>query len=294
MRGVAVILVLLAGCEPSSPSVYEALQSWPKESPTVLTVDGRSVSRAEFETYWSLHPQLSKDEVVQALIERETLVGRALSERRGGAGVFDVARKRGMIRAMLNDEIETVEADLPADLERYRNVLSAPTGYRVSNLVVRPLEGQKPDDPKLREVAELLRTRLDEGSVGLDLMRVREEFPSEYPVHVDLHLVFPTEEQGAIPPKWLKVDAEFAKQVKAGVAAKQKVIGPFSTQFGWHVVLFEEVLEGKSPSDAEVERLARHTASTEARREKMVALIADELKARTWSIYPDVFEQESQ
>ncbi len=292
-RLLLLACVFSAACS-EPPSVYKALNTWPADPPAVLEVDGRKVSKAEFETYWERHPRLTKAEVVKALSVREALVGQALLERRGGAAQFDVARKRGLVRSLLAAEIETVEAPEVVDVSKFERLLAKPQGYRVSNLIVHPSPNIGPEDPALLAEAIRLLGLLGDEPTALGLAKAKKEARQDLNVTVDLHFVFPSpkDTQLEIPPKWLKVDESFAAEVETAFAQKKAVAGPFKTKFGWHVVVLEELIPGHRPSADELQAFAQRVLRTEAQKEKFFALIKEELQKEDWTIYPEVLSKE--
>lgn len=293
MRRFVFMCLVLVACQPTSPSVYEALEAWPSEPETALTVNGRDVPASEFIAFWQAHPEMTRQQVVDALVAREALVGEALGMRRGGAKSYDVARKRGLVNAMLRDEIETIEAPVPDDLDAYRRILSKPKGYRVTNLVLMPPEGGDASKPALAELAQVIKDGLPAEPTALDFVEARTRNYGVVRAHTDLHLVFP-DEGVATPTGWTPVVPEFSKAVKAGVEAGQKVIGPFYTKFGAHLVLVEETITGETPTDDDVRSLAHRVASTRKQREALLAMMTTEMKARDWTVYPDAFDKEKE
>lgn len=294
MRRLSLLVCVLGvGCS-EPPSVYEALSTWPADPPAVLEVNGRKVSKAEFETYWARHPSLTKAEVTKALSVREALVGQALIERRGGAAQFDVARKRGLIRSLLTQEIESVEAPKGEDVSKFERLLAKPQGYRVSNLIVHPSAEIGPEDPALLAEAIRLSEILGEHPTSLELVKAKQEARSDLKVTVDLHFVFPApnDTKFDVPPQWLKVDDVFAAEVEKGFGEKKTVAGPFKTQFGWHIVVLEEQISGYHPSADEVQAFASRVLKTEAQKEKFFALVKEELQQEDWTIYPEVLSKE--
>ncbi len=294
MRRLSLLAVVFAMACSDPPTVYEALNTWPAEAPVVLEVNGRKVSKSEFETYWKRHPALSAEEVTKALTLREALVDQALIERRGGAARYDFARKRGLVRSLLAKEVETVKAPVPEDVSKFERLLATPTGYRVSNLVVRPsVDGGSVDDPALLAEAQRLLGVLGDEPTSLDLVAAQKQASPGMRVSVDLHLVFPKPSDVHLgpPPQWLNVDADFAREVDEAFG-KKKVVGPFKTQFGWHVVLLEERVEGKKPTADEVQALASRALRTDAQKEKFFALVKEELQNQNWTIYSDVLSKE--
>jgi hypothetical protein len=295
MRRLSLLVMVFAMACSEPPTVYEALNTWPTEAPVVLEVNGREVSKSEFETYWKRHPNLSAAEVTKALTLREALVGQALLERRGGAARYDFARKRGLVRSLLAKEVETVKAPVPQDVSKFERLLASPAGYRVSNLVVRPsVDGGSVDDPALLIEAQRLADILGDKPTSLDLVSAREQASPGMRVSVDLHLVFPTPDNAHLspPPQWLNVDADFAREVDTAFGENKVIVGPFKTRFGWHVVLLEDRVEGKKPAADEVQALAGRALRTDAQKEKFFSLVKDELQNQNWTIYPDVLSKE--
>ena len=297
MRAVVLSLVMLAGCGPNHPTAYEALKSWPSEKPVAIVVDDGAVSQKEFVAYWKRHPEKTREEIVEDLKVREALVQRALSERRGGPNSHDTVRKRGLVLALLKRDVESVSVPPVEDTFRYKKLLSRPSGYRVSNLVVRPAtNADSADDPHLRVVADTMRSALGDEPTALDFVKLQQTPVAGVRVNVDLHLVFPTPADSALSPPatWRQVDDDFAQAVDDGFRSGKRVTGPFKTRFGWHIVLLEETLPGVRADEATVDELARRVALTEAQKSKLTEIVGEELKSQNWAMYPDAVGKEQE
>lgn len=290
------LLLLVCGCSVQHPTVYESVKSWSVKGPVALEVDDTAVTKSEFETYWRRHPDLTRAQVSEALTVRQALVVRALADRRGGAAKFDMARKRGLVETLLEREVETVTAAPPKDTFRFKKILSRPAGFRVSTLVVRPPADDTPVDyDALKPMADAIRTELPDDATALDLLRMSQVRADGARISVDLHLVFPKPSDSSLgkPKGWVDVVPDFAEAVESGFAARQHMIGPVKSEFGWHIVILEEQLPGKVADDSAIKELAQRVAIIEARQERLRSIVAEELKNQRWAMYPAVLDKEN-
>lgn len=252
----------LTGCKddkfvhPDARRAYDSLVKAPVEEP-LARVNDRDLSVAEFEAFWAEHAEMERDEAVQAWLEREVLAQHAEGVITQDDGALVFARKQGMVRVLLREEIENlvklgdekVDERLENVRERVRAQMTQPAGVRASHLLIhvpkeRMAEGAKDGDkPEVIPEAERaalfetahkwaveIRGALGESASLDDLYGAQERFSGEVPqalaLAVNAHLSFavPALDAGAgkpqpskIPEGWLSVVKEFAD----GAAAMQ-------------------------------------------------------------------------
>jgi hypothetical protein len=314
-----------SGCEegpavrhPDPHAELDALED-PDTAPAkpVATVDGRSISRGELEDFWRQHPELGRREALDALVERELLVAHA---RRAGdvADIeLDRARKRGLVRALLDAEVRAAvdtdsldKKELAERSEAIRSQLRRPAGYRASHLLVRipPDEGRSEAERselerRARRAAEEISERLGARIDDLDplyeaLEAMREEVEPPLQLVVNVHLKFPAQaevEAGAsgLPDDWQKVVPPFARTTASLAGRGPGAVGdPVRTEFGFHVIVFEESYEARAPDEEEVARRAERELLEESRRARLLERLGGLLERATILQFPEALDDE--
>lgn len=278
------------GCEPAYEAVDHPTgdEVWerahdiePDDDEIVATVDGHPVVVDDLEAKWREMPEASRSEVYDDLIERETL---ALEARR--RGVYErpevaFARKQGLVSALL---AERVEAEAEIDESRRdeirdhaRQVRRVPEGLRASHLVVLVPEDHETEEGEtvefdedrraqlyeeaedyVREARRMFEGQVDNLAVREVADRLAEKLPAELDVEVNEHMRFPRYgerfEPEHLPDGWVPVVPEFARgaETVAGDNSRGRELSePVRTDFGWHLIRVDEVLEER-PVDPEV------------------------------------------
>lgn len=284
-----VAMVVAAGCGQESvhPESLEAkLKSQISAETPAVEVDDRSVDVAEFESFWSNEPSLSREDAVARFVERELIFAPALE-----AGLADdpevaVARKRVMVRILL---AETVEADVTevsveeSEVTRVATLASQeighPVGLRASHILVSVPPEEKASEQvrkeaygRARSTIGRIRSELPERPTPYDLLKTRRAFAErvESPLSVDVnaHLQFPiSKPTGSLPKGWLNVVPEFRQSALEMARAGRlgELSDPVKSPFGWHLIVVHEVLPGEKP-DPDALRAAARAKILERRR----------------------------
>lgn len=282
------ILLTLAGVacgeqQVEHPTASVALDNAEKANAgePVARVNGRDISVDEFENYWQAHPDLDREEALERVIERELLAAAALERELVDEEAVRTARKRAMVRQLLDDTVEQkVTADdvdeemLEKAVEGVKAEVGHPVGLRASHFVVM-VSPEKKKKASKKQVAEWmgqskewidkLRTELPAKPTVTELMDAEERYDEELPeplqAHVDLHLAFPAEDTNAaeLPDGWNRVVPPFRE--RAVELARDGRFGalsePVKTQFGWHVMVVEDVMPAKVADADALREVAR-------------------------------------
>lgn len=259
---------------PEGEAAWEqALSRSLAEEEVVARVGDREISLREMELAWKENPQWERKEVLEYLVERELLVAEAIREGYLDRPEVAFGRKQGMVAALLREEVEE-KARIDASKEdRLREAMQQrrriPAGIRASHLVVlvpqeipgedgetRQVSGEEREELQVQsrryieEAIVLLEGRSNDDALREVSARLNEEVLSEpFEAVVNEHLLFPRIfEQFApdqLPPGWTPVAREFAEGAET-VASKAKrgtLSEPVKSQFGWHLIRVESVLE---------------------------------------------------
>ncbi|QDG49753.1 hypothetical protein FIV42_03075 [Persicimonas caeni] len=281
----ALLWVAGVGCgeqEVVHPDSAAALQAAEKANTAeaVAQVDGRKISVDEFESYWREHPSLTREEALERVIEREVLVATALERGLVDDAELTLARKRAMVRQLLEAHVERevtvddiTDEQLAGAVEAVEAEVGHPPGIRASHLVVLVPPDKQKKAPK-KKVAEwmeqsktwlqTIRGELPDAPTIFDLLGAQERFADQLPdplkVQVDLHLAFPAEEaRGELPKGWNRVVEPF-REASAKLARQERfgeLSEPVETRFGWHLILVEGTMPAKVAEAEPVREVAR-------------------------------------
>lgn len=275
-------------------------------SPVVARVNGAPITAEDVRLYRMERPTLTPAQATDALIERELLAShaRALPDTRRSAESLLLARKRGLMRAWIDAEVEAKATLEPIDADKLKEAVTGyaaqrgtPEGARASHLlVVVPKNG--PDGKPLSEDArEALFTKLKPhaeraaealGALGrpltaADLVTYATRTPAPEGSdgwRVDLHMSFPLKPQGTAPAGWITVVPEF-REGAAALAAQGRLnlpSAPTRTGFGWHIITLEAHLPAAPISEAtaraEIRAERLHHARLKRFKEAEAALLA--------------------
>jgi low affinity Fe/Cu permease len=313
--------VLWAGCDEVDtphPDAQQAFAELDRAEPdeVVARVGERAVSLEQFQAYWREHPQMEREEVLEALVERELLVAEALERGEAPESLAD-DRKRAMIRQMLREKVEqevTVD-DLDAEeiakaVESVSQRAGHPPGLRASHLLVRvpnKIDGKKLSDKKRKPHFERARRalvaileELPEEATALDLFEARDGFVDQLEepleLHVNAHLVFPFDAEdfsGELPDSWTPVVSAFrdaavdmARSGRFGVLSE-----PVRSQFGWHVIVVEAKLPAGRPDAEAVGEVATFEVLRHRRAERFNELVTEWREDADVRSYPEVISQ---
>jgi hypothetical protein len=263
-----------------------------------------------------------RDAALDGLIERELLVAEALKRGYSARPTLQLDRKRAMVRQLLVDEVEKPvqpeslsEEAVEKAVEAVRARVGHPPGLRASHLLVSvPPEKQKSATEE--EVARwfeeakmwlgVMRDDLSDSPAVHELFEVRDRYREKIPeplqIHVNAHLVFPIGEfieEGArtparygraLPESWRPVVAEFGKA--ATEMARERRFGalsdPVKTQFGWHLILPEELYPAKVGDTEQIRALATQRVLRRKRNERLVERVTDWMAAAEVQTFPQV------
>lgn len=337
MRRVGILyvvggLVLLAGCLSAKERVShpDGEQAWEEahgqqvgEDETVAVVDGRRLSRADLMLKWRENPQWTAQEALQALVEREVLVGQALREEVHLRPEVGFARKQGMVSALLEEQVEAKakldEEKRPQFVELVHKMRRAPAGLRASHLVIlvpEEVEGEDGAQRKLTEeerepLWEVARDRLEWARRELgpeaddDAFRAMEKRLNEevltggLSAAVNEHLRFPrvdsphTREQ--LPSGWTTVVREFAEgaQKMADGGELGKLSEPVRSSYGWHVIRVDEIFEERPVEVQAQEQFVEDQLVMEGQIQSLRQELGRWIKGARVETYPEHLEEKS-
>ncbi|MFP4597000.1 MAG: foldase protein PrsA [Persicimonas sp.] len=314
---------LVWGCDGADVPHESPEQSFLKlerdaDSEVVARVGDRAVSLAELEAFWADNPEMSREEAVEALVERELLVIEALERDYLSNSTLGLPRKRAMVRQLLRDEIEreiTRETLTDDEIGEMESTIAArvghPPGLRASHILVmvpREKKKKKLSDQRLAELRGEARQWLDriapelpEDSDAIDLLDARDRFEDEVPeplqVVVNAHLPFPvgdTEGFGAdFPAGWAPVVSAFQKTA-TDLAAQGRfgeLSEPVESKFGWHLLIVEEALDGSRPDADALREVAVDRLLQKKRNERLVELMETWLDGAEVQTFPEILTQ---
>jgi hypothetical protein len=289
--GLVVIWgLVVTGCEASGhPEAWKAFEQMRAEAPSEVgaTVDGQKLGISEFESYWRNNRDKSADEVVEAVLDREVAVQKAVDDKVHRSDDLPFVRKKAMVQELLRREIEgeltadDVDSKTVEKIEnQMRKQLGRPEGIRASHLLVmlpqdnkgshrkEDLEvSEKKAKARAKEHAEAIRAALPDEPTLEDLYEARHEFADrvEHPLKIviNAHLSFPAPDardfnNKRLPGEWMSVVSPFAeaadRMLDEGRAGE--VTEPVESPYGWHLVRAEKRLKGKVPEPEALREVA--------------------------------------
>lgn len=322
--GCASWLAAGSGCDgvdtphENPQETFSRLDEAPAGSEVAARVGDRSLSADQFEAFWKRRPTWSREEALEAFVERELLVIEGFHEQTTDWSSLATPRKRAMVRALLEEKVEDEitekelsDEEITDEVEKVERQLGHPPGVRVSHLLVRVPDDKKKEaiestrsdwEDLQREWAGRIREELADEVTALDLYDAREEFEAELPEPLELtvesHLILPfeTDEYGNDLPKgWTPVvtafrdaSVEMARQERFGEPSK-----PVETKFGWHLVVAEEVLPAAVPNQEQVREVAKDRLVRRRRTERTAELLEEWLESASTELYPELLEEEA-
>lgn len=289
-------------------SGFSRLESAPVTGDVIATIDGRDVSNAELESFWRQHPELTRAQALDAIIDRQLLSVVAAKRYAAGASELEYTRKRGLSDALLIKEIESGGTAEVTDAER--SLIGAQVssdareveGYRASHLLVMiPKEADEASWEKGLGVIESLRGVALQAP-GLDgLYLAREQHGGEvegFKLIINAGLTFPGPnerlDRSELPVGWLDVVPPF-KQATAKLVAEAGVgvlSEPVRTQFGWHIILPEEHIKGGGLAGEALEQATQKKVEEVAAQRRLAALLGTLLKERSYFTVPETLEED--
>lgn len=330
-----VCLLLFAGCQTEvveHPRAIEALSKHLQKDEdvtgeeVVVRVDGRAISSKEFELFWSEHDELSREEALDALIERELVLSAWATggleiqlegqRRENIEGALQDARKRGMIKSLLRREVEDAgELPAPDDATVQRFVgdffkrEASPSGFSITQLVIIPPKDAVPEDwEKAGEIIRGFDARFDPKRDALVQMEeMREEAVDEfgkqgdYWIKINRGLTFKSSKADPLldkPEGWLDVFPEVVSEVeRAAKAAGENAVGartpPIRTSVGWHIIYIDEVIKGQQPSPEETQEAVSRAHKRTVLSERYTAFAVPLLEEASFKAMPENLEEEA-
>lgn len=295
---------------PAAAQEYTRLQRAEQQAPddqVVARAAGRPITRDAARAYWREHPELGRREVIEALIDRELLLAHEPPEASSGFEL-ELGRKRGLARAWLAHQVEDVgPVELPEGeaaqelIASQRASMGAPAGLQASHLLaLAPADESSPDErEQARRAAERLRAQLGERATLADLQRLREraflDESQDVRLVINPHLRFPRPgielAREALPEGWTPVVEPFGRAAEALAERGPGALSePVETQFGWHLIVFEEVLEPAPVEQARAVIKAR--LKTRKRRERFTERAGQIASRSDWVSYPELLAED--
>lgn len=210
-------------------------------SDTVLvTVNGRTITPVEFQAYRLLRQRpepanpaqaqmLILNELVNIYMVSEDAESRDLMDKPGSAAILDVSRRIAMTEMAVQDVAGNYQASEEAIQQAYeKEFANQSKEYKARHILV-----------KEEDEAKDLIAKLDEGADFAELATA--------------HSTGPTGPNGG-DLGWFSADSmvePFAEAVK-GMDKGAYTKAPVKTQFGWHVILLEDVRDPSPPALADV------------------------------------------
>mgnify|MGYP006282990307 CR=1 FL=1 len=323
---VAVVFAVatLTGCSapngdhPPAGSAFEALRLHSPERP-VATVNDTALGLGEFQAYWDAHREASAGEVVDAVVDREIAVQKALEAEDHRDRRLGFVRKAAMVRGLLRNTVEkaVTEEDLdPKEIQRLernlRNRLGRPRGIRASHLLVM-LPGKKNNKKGAKERSDAMLKRAESWAHRIrdslpaeptteDLFAARRAFEGrlEKPLDavVNANLSFPAPDarpfRGELPTGWMRVVKAFRdaahrmlEEGRAGQLSK-----PVKSKYGWHLILPERRLEGRVPQPEALHEVAVSKALRKRRNAELMKRFKKWQQGMTVATYPEAIPDE--
>ncbi len=316
--------VMWSGCMPqddthqveASVQNYKALEQSVTLSPdaggqdSVATVNGRHITRAEFEHEWNLHPEFSRQQVLDVLIARELFL-HAYGQTKEGASDHDDsvdihdASKRGMVQGWLKKELmatiadpdpETLEPVVSNEVTR----LSSPSGYRASHLLVRvPRDAPKESWDKARVVVEKIQKELPQKATASQLFAYMLEHNEEvdgFGLAVNANMKFPAArvEAEQLEDGFIPVVEEFLVGASTiyNKQGQDVLGGPVKTPFGWHLILVHERYAPHEPAREEVKVRVRQRLKNATAQQELLNTLKDLYAMYSWSSNPQALEDD--
>ncbi len=312
-------LTLAAGCSGPNPAhppadeAFRTLDARPVKA-AVARVDGHPISLDEFQAFWNAHPKMTRDEALDALIDRQVLVDEAIKRGYLTRSHLQVTRKQAMVEQLLADDVEgpaskddLSDKDIDDLVSKLRAQVGHPPGLRASHLLIMvPPAAQKKASKK--QVAQwfsqakdwlgTVRDDLPEAPTADDLLAAKARFKGKLPkplsVQVNVHMVFPIEpgpQYGHdLPDGWHPVVPAFREA--ATEMAKKGEFGemsdPVKTHFGWHLIVPEKVYPAMIGDPEAIRQVAVARLLEQKRRKRLAKLTKKWLAESQLETYPQV------
>jgi hypothetical protein len=283
----------------------------------VVTIDDRKIDAAQFQAFWVREPELSRAEAVEAFVRQEALFPRALERGFADRPAVAVARKRAMVRHLLERTVEreVTEDTLDAnEIEKMARQVEAgvghPVGLRASHILVsvaREKDGEKKENSDGREAAYErarmvlgdIEEALPDNPTPFELVEAKREFAEKVDkplsVVVNAHLRFPSEqtEKSTLPDGWLNVVPEFrGPAVELAMGGRFGALSePVRSPFGWHLIVVHETIPGAEPDPQVVREVAIARLLEQKRSEAVVERFKAWSRSSQTRTFPNVIEE---
>lgn len=301
IAGLVVAALLAFGCDSvQHPDPLNEIRAV-NPSSRVATVNGVAIGVDEFEEYWAHHPELTRTEVLDALTARAAVISDGLTRSRGTSPSVVHERKQAMVRALVRDFLLELEDSSeipdpePGDFVDAYAAMGEPRGFRISQLVVYPLEPNGPPEvwSAARASASELLDTLDEDATSFDLVELIRglELDENLGSSIQLHFTFRDLEtdQYFNPPGWSGAVEELVQQVRVLASEDRRMVEePIETRFGWHIVVLEEVIAGHEPDQDDIREYAHARAAQRFAGQKITERILQRMRESTWTINPSL------
>lgn len=283
----------------------------------VAEVDGARITVADVEAAWRDRPDWQAREVVEYLVEREVVAREARQDQYTERSEVAYARKQGLVRALLADEIET-EAEYSQEafdewVDETMRQRTVPEGLRVSHLVIYVPAEVEGDDGEMRELSDGERREkfaragrwIDEvadsleGTVDVETLRQKADRLNEEVVDepmqaaVHEHVRFPRHGEAFVrdhlPEGWTVVLPEFAQRAEevADESLHHTVSEPVKTDRGWHLIRVDEIIEARAPDRQTVKAVVDRQLRQQARRQVMGQRMEQWLEGANIELFPE-------
>lgn len=289
---------------PDAVVELDALAQASSQEEVVASVGGREISALAMRRAWQEHPELTREQVLELLVERELIFARASETQREAARAsLQLARKRGLVRALLAKEVEGAPAKLePERVEQTARAASLahskPRGLRVSQLVAIFPEDATPEQrAQAQSLIQALSSELGERS-DLRALRTAYERHAQTPgvqLSMNQDLTFRTTDADPSLPvekEWVNFFPEVARQVedafdKRGVGA---LTPPIKSSVGWHLILVQQEHSPRLLPGDLAAALARRDLTTQAHRKSFQAMALPLLEDASFRTFPENLE----
>lgn len=268
-KGALLLALLLSGCQTAGTGEKIALP--PIQSEVVARVNGKPITRAELENLKKRFPfQIPEKQLLDQLIRQELLQQEALKKE---------LYKDPKVAAEIHNAVRIALAR--AELERYLKQVH-PTEEQIRAEYERLIKQIPSEEFKARHI--LVKTReeaekiIKELEKGVDFAELAKKYS-----------IGPSGKQGGdlgwfTPERMVPPFAEAVKKLKPGEFTRE----PVKTQFGWHVILLEDLRKKAPPPYEKVkpqieqqlkQKMVQHYLDELYKKAKVELLLKEEEKA---------------
>jgi peptidyl-prolyl cis-trans isomerase C len=238
---IPLSLLALQGCDQlQTPRDSAPAGSAAMAGPVVATVNGQAITQPVFEAYATQRRAAAPgaagaddkailDELINLELMRQEGINKGLDSRPAVAALLDQQQRAVLARAAIQDFTTSNPVNDEMVRQLYDTQLGVPgSEYKASHILV-----------KTQEEAVAIIAELDGGADFAELAKAKSTGPSG-PNGGQLGWF--------APAQMVKPFSEAAAQLDKGSYTK----APVETQFGWHVILLEDIRESTPPAFDEV------------------------------------------